>query len=302
MESFRKMWYRLSEYYEVKLQPNGIDKYMDTPDVLIYDNKAGFVKNYRVIKNHNSDWLNITFSNGRTITCTPDHPFETENRGVVQAKDLTKEDEIKIDTSSNFVDNSGISVDKNKAWYHGIVMFDSLYNEVFTWDKESRLNFVAGMIDTAGYFDVESEYKTAYLDFKDKKCAIQQMLLIQTLGIPVSITKSKTGYTIAFNPTKELIDTILLNQPEYEITTTKDIITDIVHLSSVESFTKQGFSYDVTTESEHFTVSGIYSHNCRSFLTPDRFTDAGIGNIANALNYKPNKHKYYGRSTILGCH
>ena len=34
---------------------------------------------------------------------------------------------------------------------------------------------------------------------------------------------------------------------------------------------------------------------CRSFLTPDRFTDTGVGNIANAGNYEPGKHKYYGR-------
>ena len=34
---------------------------------------------------------------------------------------------------------------------------------------------------------------------------------------------------------------------------------------------------------------------CRSFLTPDRFTDNGISNIANAKNYTPNTHKYYGR-------
>ena len=34
---------------------------------------------------------------------------------------------------------------------------------------------------------------------------------------------------------------------------------------------------------------------CRSFLTPDRFTDAGAGNVANAQNYVPGKHKYYGR-------
>ena len=30
---------------------------------------------------------------------------------------------------------------------------------------------------------------------------------------------------------------------------------------------------------------------CRSFLTPDRIE----GNIAKALNYDPNKSKYYGR-------
>ena len=34
---------------------------------------------------------------------------------------------------------------------------------------------------------------------------------------------------------------------------------------------------------------------CRSFLTPDRFTEAGLGNMANAGNYDPNVHKYYGR-------
>lgn len=34
---------------------------------------------------------------------------------------------------------------------------------------------------------------------------------------------------------------------------------------------------------------------CRSFLTVDRFTDKGLGNIAKARNYEPGKHKYYGR-------
>ena len=34
---------------------------------------------------------------------------------------------------------------------------------------------------------------------------------------------------------------------------------------------------------------------CRSFLTPDRFTDAGVGNIANDKSYVPGRHKYYGR-------
>lgn len=34
---------------------------------------------------------------------------------------------------------------------------------------------------------------------------------------------------------------------------------------------------------------------CRSFLTPDRFTDNGIGNISKSKNYSEGKHKYYGR-------
>lgn len=34
---------------------------------------------------------------------------------------------------------------------------------------------------------------------------------------------------------------------------------------------------------------------CRSFLTPDRFTDNNVGNIANASNFAEGSHKYYGR-------
>lgn len=34
---------------------------------------------------------------------------------------------------------------------------------------------------------------------------------------------------------------------------------------------------------------------CRSFLTPDRFTDAGLGNMSRAKNFVEGVHKYYGR-------
>ncbi len=36
---------------------------------------------------------------------------------------------------------------------------------------------------------------------------------------------------------------------------------------------------------------------CRSFLTPDRFTDAGIGNIEHRKNYREGEHRYWGRLT-----
>lgn len=65
----------------------------------------------------------------------------------------------------------------------------------------------------------------------------------------------------------------------------------IVSLSKKSFYEEKKYSYDVTTETEHFTVSGLYSHNCRSFLTVDRTKE----NLANAKNYNPNRHKYYGR-------
>ena len=77
--------------------------------------------------------------------------------------------------------------------------------------------------------------------------------------------------------------------------TKDDSYSRICHVIHVKEYENNSFSYDVTTSSEHFTVSGIYSHNCRSFLTPDRFTETNIGNIANALNYISGEHKYYGR-------
>lgn len=54
---------------------------------------------------------------------------------------------------------------------------------------------------------------------------------------------------------------------------------------------------DYISEKKMLELKGdVYTcMGCRSFLTPDRFTDNGIGNIANAGNYVPGKHKYYGR-------
>lgn len=177
-ESFERMWDRLSKYFEIGKQPNLTDFVMRTPGVKIYDQKEGFVDNYGIIKNHNSEWLRITFSNGRTIMCTPDHPFENTDGKLVYAADLTENDLIDVDTTKD------------------------------------------------------------------------------------------------------------------------DTLSPTCYITSVEHIHEDSFSYDVTTSSEHFTVSGIYSHNCRSFLTPDRFTDKGLGNIANAGNWDEHKHKYYGRFNI----
>ncbi len=54
---------------------------------------------------------------------------------------------------------------------------------------------------------------------------------------------------------------------------------------------------DYISEKKMLELKGdVYTcMGCRSFLTPDRFTDAGVGNIAKAKNYEPGKHKYYGR-------
>ena len=158
-EGIGKMWERMADLHKVKQQAPGEEKYLyiDTPGVEIYDTKAGFVKNLRIIRNWATDWVQVKLSNGMMLTCTSDHPFETENRGVVYARDLTSTDVIAVNED---------------------------YSDDSIPDSEAAEN--------TGY---ASPVEIAYLD---------------------------------------------IEMP----------------------------SYDVTTESEHFEVRGIYSHNCRSFLAP----------------------------------
>ena len=74
--------------------------------------------------------------------------------------------------------------------------------------------------------------------------------------------------------------------PYYELTklaakcTAKRMVPDYISLKVMREL-KGGDTY---------TCMG-----CRSFLTPDRFTDAGVGNIENRGNYREGEHRYYGR-------
>lgn len=54
---------------------------------------------------------------------------------------------------------------------------------------------------------------------------------------------------------------------------------------------------DYISEKKMLEIKGdVYTcMGCRSFLTPDDFTNAGVGNVSNAKNYVPGKHRYYGR-------
>lgn len=142
---FQKAWDHLSQKFEVKVQPDQMNVYMDLEGVEIYDTLEGFVPCYRMIRNQSNAWVEVFFDNEDLIDATLDHPFEVIGKGVVYGDDLT--------------------------------VGDQMY---------------------------------ATIDGK------------------VSVVK----------------------------------VVDILRCFF------DSFSYDVTTASEHFEVAGIYSHNCRSFLSP----------------------------------
>lgn len=54
---------------------------------------------------------------------------------------------------------------------------------------------------------------------------------------------------------------------------------------------------DYISEKQEIALKGdcFPCMGCRSFLTADRFTTTGKGNISGALDFVPGKHKYYGR-------
>lgn len=361
IESFERMWKRLSSDFEELEQERGsYNLYMDVKDVEVFDSyKKSFVNVYRVIRNIQSEWVNLKFTNGRSLRCTIDHPFETENRGVVLAKDLTKDDKLLFNKSIDLPVNTTFTEDDIKrAWMHGIAICDSsysgtlnislgndeyeiierfskyadeLYNlemydfplnrgvkgnyvdlrargngstsisirkeyenifegvkkserhiPTYIWNssREVKLSFLAGMIDADGYINSCNSISRVQLGSTNKELAIQQMYLVQSLGYfcriyPNHYNKkdySKVRYMCEFDCFSELDDYLVLSKKkchniENARCSNSNYFEDYISITDKVFMDYEDYSYDVTTESEHFDISGIYSHNCRSFLS-----------------------------------
>lgn len=171
--SFSSMWEEMSEYFSIKpqtdLYPSADPRslYMDLEDVTVLDPVIhGYTECKRIIRNVSDEWVQVCLSDEKCLCCTPDHPFETKDDGIVLARDLVcgKTQILTDNHSGGSMSDMGVK-------------FFSL----------------------AEYCDKEYAYETV----------------------------------IECKP---------------------------IH--------KTDYSYDLTTESGHFVVEGIYTHNCRSFLTP----------------------------------
>lgn len=301
VESFAKAWNRLALMFGIELQPNKKDYIINPKNITIWDNeKKSYVAMKHMIKNHSKNWLELTFSNGRILDCTPDHPFETSN-GVVLAKDLTSSDEILIDTDC--VSEGNIYMDDSAARSLGAILCDYQCGEdkhitsmMFDVNESARLAFLAGMIDVDGC--VANDSKTLQINSTNKELALQQMLLAQSLGVRASIyrnhcdsnNKDNISYIVEFAPTEKLVEYIRSEEKRLNVVNTERSNSSIMNTNKctvtgvTERVIENKFSYDVTTESEHFTVSGIYSHNCRSFLT-----------VEDSQLNPDGSHKFYGR-------
>lgn len=355
VESFSRMWNRVSLLFKVKLQHKGDPHlYMDVEGVEIYDKENGFVEVKRVIKNLSSDWVRITFSNGRMLQCTTDHPLPVVGKGRTFVRDLNIGDRVPL-VKSQFTDES-FEMDQEFAWALGVIVCDGCYdrqmnvtiamegedeiadalesilkkvygsemilkewhrgkkgdykelrfsnrirmeqdmkelfggtpkkerqipNVIFRTNLETRLSFLGGLIDADGYINASGTISTIQLGSTNKELALQQMMLMQSCGINARMYKnyykkgsSKIRYRVEGDAIPELAQYIKCEKKRNNIENTErtnksNVTNDDASIISIEYLDGViDWSYDVTTESDYFDVSGIYSHNCRSFLHP----------------------------------
>ena len=152
-------------------------------------------------------------------------------------------------------------------------------NHIFSLNREAKLSFLAGMIDADGYINsIGNKGSKVQLGSTNKELALQTMALSQSLGYPTKMylnhytskDRNKIRYRIEFSATIELLNYMSCQKKIDKFTREVNIgkintacVTNIENLGFLNKF-----SYDVMTESDHFEASGVYSHNCRAYLSP----------------------------------
>ena len=302
VESFERFWRRvcMETNFEVKRQSKkNLNLYIDLENVQIYDSgKNDFVECKRIIRNIQKDWNKVYLSSGRVLDCTDDHPLPTE-RGRVYARDLI------LNSDKLTIVNKQYTEYKHKlkddiAWLCGVSIYDDEYKKdsiwkkvisnvlfdghdkkhiptvIFTSDKETKLNFLAGMINAVGNVVKENIIR---LESDNKELSIQQMLLANSLNMKANFEEihydysdyDKIYYRVEFIPSSELVSKFKtrITKLNYNgVNADEEEYDDLekVYVTKIEPYTDESkYSYDVTTEFDHFDVSGIWSHNCRTY-------------------------------------
>lgn len=198
-----------------------------------------------------------------------------------------------------YYDVVSVNTKKEKLTY-----FENLFGGVNKVDRQipsaifssrtiDKLAFMAGMIDADGHIKVVKKGARIEIGSTNKELALQQLALIQSLGIPAKVylnryssNHNKYRYKVEFYNKKELNEYILCNKKKdvFQESHNDSSVNTSSHAKVVEIM-KLGHlnksSYDVTTESDFFDVSGINSHNCRTQLGDDIHGYKGKGGRGN---------------------
>ena len=319
VESISRMWNRVLHEFGAMQQHEGEPHmYMDTAGtgLRIYDESGEFVEVRRMVKNWSDNWLKITFSNGRALTCTTDHPLPIRGRGRIPAENVRIGDEAY--SVNDQYDTNSVKMSIDDAWELGyqiywdrpsICEYDipkearHIPVDIFNATEEARLAFVGGLIFANRSF---RQKPTDITQDKIKLHALNKEMALQIMQLILSLNASAFYYELEATDEWDEYD------PRYLVEFVADEYTDILlmyargieavkdadrarppycladkyfkrytEVIKIEHLNTTMWSYDVTTASDTFAVSGIHSHNCRSALSPWKDING--------------KYKFYGR-------
>ena len=180
VESFARAWERMSAYFDV--QKIGESEYINLENVKIYDSiTKGFTNCYKLIKNKDAgNWHRLTFSNGRQLLATDDHPLPLINKGRTQVKDIHKGDSV-IGVYQQY-SMEAYTMSEDTAWLLGVVLTSSSYrkNIHICVDKDRHIeNLIGESVKRITKSKVSSEIKkrengTEYFEFMFTDAKVSQ--------------------------------------------------------------------------------------------------------------------------------
>lgn len=158
--------------------------------------------------------------------------------------------------------------------FNGMIKNDrEIPSSIMNADRNTRAAFLGGLIDADGYVNKKGNVQ---IGSTNRKLAIGQMLLAESLGINARMYlnhyKGKNydliRYQVSFPATSEVMDNVVCAKKHAHFNADNIVkpVDIAISVSSIEEIDSNARSYDVTTETDYFDVSGIVSHNCRSFL------------------------------------
>lgn len=105
------------------------------------------VINWAGITRKDTEVLELTFDNGKTLICTPDHKIPVFGKGFVEAKDLTAEDSLIAFNTQNKAISGGKTNEYQQVWDHELkkwVWTHRMVGEFFrNLSKHQEFNYLA---------------------------------------------------------------------------------------------------------------------------------------------------------------
>lgn len=185
-------------------------------------------------------------------------------------------------------------------------------NEVFSWSRDAKVAFLAGMIDSDGYIRMGKGLGEIALGSTNQELAKQQAALAMALGFDarirpnwykgkqftdkirwaVQLRGNRSLYSEVLKELRSLkkglvLESMVERKNQFETPPVCDVcrVESIEFLGAGSDSEEFAYSYDLETASDRFDLSGINSHNCRTRVMgnvydPEREVTCGRGNLS----------------------